>query len=118
MLNRYENQALNDWNGTAIEINQDGGYILTPQVGAGKKEGNAFTGVVLGVEQNSDREETGLFGYAAGARSIFLDANTGNATFGLADKGGQIEINVANEDAIIKSNDYPIDRNLCSKCSR
>ena len=110
MLNRYENQALNDWNGTAIEINQDGGYILTPQVGAGKKEGNAFTGVVLGVEQNSDGEQTGLFGYAAGARSIFLDANTGNATFGLADKGGQIEINVANEDAIIKSSDYPIDK--------
>lgn len=105
MLNRYENQALNDWNGTAIEINQDGGYILTPQVGAGKKEGNAFTGVVLGVEQNSDREETGLFGYAAGARSIFLDANTGNAQFGLPDKG-QIKINVE-EQATIRSGDYP-----------
>ena len=110
MLNRYENQALNDWNGTAIEINPDGGYILTPQVGAGKKNGNAFTGVVLGTEQNSDGEETGLFGYAAGARSIFLDANTGNATFGLADEGGQIKIDVASGDAIIKSSDYPIDK--------
>lgn len=110
MLNRYENQALNDWNGTAIEINPDGGYILTPQVGAGKKNGNAFTGVVLGTEQNSDGEETGLFGYAAGARSIFLDANTGNAQFGLAEKGGQIKIDVASENAIIKSSDYPIDK--------
>lgn len=110
MLNRYENQALNDWNGTAIEINQNGGYILTPQVGAGKKEGNTFTGIVLGVEQNSNREQTGLFGYAAGARSIFLDANTGNATFGLANEGGQIKIDVASGDAIIKSSDYPIDK--------
>lgn len=108
MLNRYENQALNDWNGTAIEINQDGGYILTPQVGAGKKEGNAFTGVVLGVEQNSEGEETGLFGYAAGARSIFLDANTGNATFGRGGEGyGQIIIDVNQPSgAVIKSNDY------------
>ena len=108
MLNRYENQALNDWNGTAIEINQDGGYILTPQVGAGKKEGNAFTGVVLGVEQNSNKEQTGLFGYAAGARSIFLDANTGNATFGRGGEGyGQIIIDVNQPSgAVIKSNDY------------
>lgn len=108
MLNRYENQALNDWNGTAIEINSDGGYILTPQVGAGKKEGNAFTGIVLGTEQNSDGEETGLFGYAAGARSIFLDANTGNATFGRRGEGyGQIIIDVNQPSgAIIKSNDY------------
>ena len=108
MLNRYENQALNDWNGTAIEINQDGGYILTPQVGAGKKEGNTFTGVVLGVEQNSEGEETGLFGYAAGARSIFLDANTGNATFGRGGEGyGQIIIDVNQPSgAVIKSNDY------------
>ena len=108
MLNRYENQALNDWNGTAIEINSDGGYILTPQVGAGKKNGNAFTGVVLGTEQNSDGEETGLFGYAAGARSIFLDANTGNATFGRGGEGyGQIIVDVNQPSgAIIKSNDY------------
>lgn len=111
MLNRYENRALNDWSGTAIEINNEDGYILTPQVGAGKKdEDNRFTGIIMGQTKTKDKDQTGLFGYAAGARSIFLDANTGNATFGLADKGGQIEIDVANEDAIIKSSDYPIDK--------
>lgn len=117
MLNRYENRALNDWSGTAIEINNEDGYILTPQVGAGKKnQDNSFTGIIIGQTKTKDKDQTGfkdqtgLFGYAAGARSIFLDANTGNATFGLADKGGQIEINVANEDAIIKSSDYPIDK--------
>ena len=112
MLNRYENRALNDWNGTAIEINNEDGYILTPQVGAGKKDqdNNSFTGIIMGQTKTKDKDQTGLFGYAAGARSIFLDAKTGNATFGLADKGGQIEIDVANEDAIIKSSDYPIDK--------
>lgn len=107
MLNRYENQALNDWNGTAIEINQNGGYILTPQVGAGKKEGNTFTGVVLGVEQNSEGEETGLFGYAAGARSIFLDAKSGKAEFGI-ETDSRIVIDPSQNKAIIQSGNYEI----------
>jgi len=94
MLNRYENAALNDWDGNTIDIN-DNGYILTPQVGAGKKEDNTFTGVLLGTERTSDGDKTGLLGYAAGVRSIFLDAITGNATFGLPDKG-QIMIDVKN----------------------
>ena len=104
MLNRYENAALNDWDGNTIDIN-DNGYILTPQVGAGKKEDNTFTGVLLGTERTSDGDKTGLLGYAAGARSIFLDATTGNATFGLPGKG-QIKIDVKDQ-AIIQSGDYP-----------
>ena len=104
MLNRYENAALNDWDGNTIDIN-DSGYILTPQVGAGKKEDNAFTGVLLGTERTSDGDKTGLLGYAAGARSIFLDSTTGNATFGLPGKG-QIKIDVKDQ-AIIQSGDYP-----------
>ena len=105
MLNRYENAALNDWDGNTIEIDNDGGYILTPQVGAGFKEDNKFTGVLLGTERTTNGDQTGLLGYAAGARSIFLDANTGNAQFGLPDKG-QIKINVEDQ-AIIRSGDYP-----------
>ena len=112
MLNRYENAAMNDWNGTSIEINNEDGYILTPQVGAGTKDtNNRFTGVLLGTERvrtqnNEIKDNVGLLGYAAGARSIFLDAETGNAEFGLPDKG-QIIINVQNQ-AIIKSGDYQI----------
>ena len=105
MLNRYENAALNDWDGNTIEIDNDGGYILTPQVGAGFKENNKFTGVLLGTERTTNGDQTGLLGYAAGARSIFLDANTGNAQFGLPGKG-QIKINVEDQ-AIIQSGDYP-----------
>lgn len=112
MLNRYENRALNDWSGTAIEINNEDGYILTPQVGAGKKDkDNRFTGIIMGQtktknkNQTGFKDQTGLFGYAAGARSIFLDAKTGNAQFGLATKG-QIKIDVDGP-ATIKSSDYP-----------
>lgn len=105
MLNRYENAALNDWDGNTIEIDNDGGYILTPQVGAGFKEDNKFTGVLLGTERTTNGDQTGLLGYAAGARSIFLDANTGNAQFGLPDKG-QIKIDVKDQ-ATIRSGDYP-----------
>lgn len=112
MLNRYENRALNDWSGTAIEINNEDGYILTPQVGAGKKnQDNSFTGIIMGQTKTKDKnqtgfkDQTGLFGYAAGARSIFLDANTGSAQFGLATKG-QIKIDVDGP-ATIKSSDYP-----------
>ena len=111
MLNRYENAAMNDWDGTSIEINNEDGYILTPQVGAGTKDtNNRFTGILLGTERvktqnNKIKDNVGLLGYAAGARSIFLDAETGNAQFGLPDKG-QIKIDVEDQ-AIIQSGDYP-----------
>ena len=45
-FNRYGLAALNDWDGNSIDINEDGGMILSPQVGAGKKnDDNSFTGV-------------------------------------------------------------------------
>ena len=119
MLNKYENRALNDWNGTSIEINETEGYILTPQVGAGKKNTNengenTFTGVVLGIAATNNKEETGLFGYSDGVRSIFLDADTGNATFGKAGSdGGQIMIDVTSSDgAVIRSGDYYDEKGL------
>ena len=105
MVNRYSNPALNDWDGTSIKINESGNsYILSPQVGAGVKEDNAFTGIIMGTQQTGDNDKIGLLGYSAGQRSIFLDAKTGNATFGLSDKG-QIKIDVQNQ-AIIRSGDY------------
>lgn len=97
-LNLYGHSALNGWNGNSIQLNEnDNGkpIILTPQIGAGKKEGNTFTGMMMGTvrhyKDNSAIDETGLFGYKKGARSIFLDADTGNATFGIQGNG-QIEI--------------------------
>lgn len=94
MLNRYGHSALNDWDGNSIDIgNTSGDTILAPQVGAGQKNNqNYFTGILMGTVKNGNgNKQNGLFGYSKGARTIFLDAETGNANFGLAKKG-QIQI--------------------------
>ena len=60
-------------------------------MGAGVKDSNNnFTGVVMGaVKQNSSAATTynGLLGFSQGIISIYLDAETGNATFGRPGEG-------------------------------
>ena len=88
-LNLYGLASLNAWDGNTIEINEDNNYIMAPQVGAGvKNDDNTFTGVVMGKATTYDLEEeqVGLLGYSSGRQSIFLDAKTGNATFGLPEQ--------------------------------
>jgi hypothetical protein len=64
---------------------------MAPQIGAGEKDdNNRFTGILMGKTETytggaENEEEVGLFGYAHGLQSIFLDSKTGNATFGLPD---------------------------------
>ena len=69
---------------------------MAPQIGAGEKDNNnRFTGILMGKTEtntghNQDgkttaEKQTGLFGYSHGVQSIFLDAQTGEATFGLPD---------------------------------
>lgn len=93
-LNTYGLSSLNAWDGTHIEINEDENYILAPQIGAGEKnEQNRFTGIVMGKATTYDKvnekgesiEDTsvGLLGYANGKQSIWLDAESGKAVFGL-----------------------------------
>ena len=104
IVNRYSNAALNDWDGMAVKTQE--GYILSPQVGAGKKDtDNSFTGIVIGVEQTNNKDKVGLLGYSKGEQSIFLDAETGNATFGTS---GAAQIQIATTgDSTIQSGDYP-----------
>ena len=85
-LNTFGLASLNAWDGNHVEINEDENYILAPQIGAGyKDDNNRFTGVVMGTAQTYDQSEpdVGLLGYSEGKQSIFLDAKTGNAIFGL-----------------------------------
>ena len=85
-LNTFGLASLNAWDGNHVEINEDKNYILAPQIGAGyKDDNNRFTGVVMGAAQTYDQSEpdVGLLGYSEGKQSIFLDAETGNAIFGL-----------------------------------
>ena len=116
-LNRYGNESFNKWDGNSISIDEEGGVILAPRIGAGKKDNeNAYTGIFMGevVEAGKSQSEVGLFGYYKGLRSIFLNAEDGSAAFGVAsDEGGQILIKPADPldvssvpEAVIESNGY------------
>lgn len=97
--NTYGMAEINGWDGTQMKIDEQGNYLLAAMVGAGSKnDQNQFTGMVMG-ELSSG--ETGLFGYGTGERSFFLDANTGNASFG---KNGEITITPTNSTIAGKMN--------------
>ena len=107
-LNRFGNNAMNTWDGNHIEINNDGGFILAPQVGAGDKDSNnRFTGVFMGKVQESGKTnpEHGLYGYHQGARTIALNAEDGSARFGKAGKG-QIVLDPTDDTAVLRSGNY------------
>ena len=90
-LNTFGLASLNAWDGNSVTIDNEGGYVMAPQVGAGEKDNNnRFTGILMGKTETytgkaEKEKQVGLFGYAKGLQSIFLDAETGNATFGLPD---------------------------------
>ncbi len=108
-LNSYGLASLNAWDGNHIEINEDGNYILAPQIGAGYKGqdpndsnvNNVFTGIVMGQAKtyDSDVTSTGLLGYSGGKQSIWLDAESGKAVFGLPSNAASQE-NAFNEGRI------------------
>lgn len=86
-LNPYGNEAINSWDGTTVEIDNDGGTILAPQIGAGAKNAaNQFSGVVMG--KDSAQDKTGLYGYKDGINTFALTED-GKASFGTK---GQITI--------------------------
>lgn len=77
-------------------------------MGAGRKESdNSFTGMFLGEVKESSyaNKEVGIFGYNHGQRSIFLNAETGSAAFGIANQG-QIIIDPTDGRATIRSGNY------------
>lgn len=109
LLNKYGFANLNDWDGNHIQINNQDqqGYILAPQVGAGKKDdNNGFTGVLMGTLTRTDNprdktkvgynEDIGLMGFSNGDRSFFLNSKNGSAIFGKG-RGGKIIIDPSDE---------------------
>lgn len=90
ILNKYGLSNLNAWDGNSIQINDDGGYILAPQMGAGVKDNqNRFTGVLMGEVHNAGKSsaDIGLLGYHEGDRSFFLNSENGSAIFGKSGNG-------------------------------
>lgn len=89
-LDTYGNEAINSWDGTSLQINQDKHYLFAPQVGAGEKDSeNRFSGVVMG--KDSAQEKIGLYGYNHGLNTFGL-MQDGKAYFGAKSGGGQIVI--------------------------
>lgn len=80
-LNKYDFAELNNWGDTEV--------VLSSQVNTGKKhlEDNTFTGFSAGVKETYTdgvmEEQVGLYGFNHGKQSILLDAETGDAIFGL-----------------------------------
>ena len=107
-LDRYGKGYINDWDGNSIKIDNDNNYILAPQIGAGELgDDHSFTGITIGksFDKGSSKEQIGLMGYKSGARSIFLDAKTGAASFGVSGQG-QIILDPTNGQGVIRSGNY------------
>lgn len=115
-LNRYGLANINAWDGNSVKLDEEEGFILSPQVGAGKKNAdNSFTGVFMGEVRESqfdNKSKTGLFGYSEGVRSFFLNADNGSAIFGKRQMGnsdapaGQIIIDPSISKALLYSSNY------------
>lgn len=94
-LDAYGNEAINGWDGTSIDIDENGQYIFAPMIGAGKKNNeNKFTGVVMGTHKGGHSDidnKVGLYGYQDGEVSFAL-TEEGKAFFGKANSGGRINL--------------------------
>lgn len=85
LINKYGHKELNGWDGNSIQLNEEGGFILAPEMGAGEKDNqNRFTGVLMGKvkEANHTNYMIGLHGYYEGQKSFFLNSKNGSAFFG------------------------------------
>ena len=106
--NAYNSPLLNKWDET-VSIDEEGGTIMAPMIGAGKKNtNNQFSGVLMGdvKKANNDISLTGLYGYQNGIQTFSLTEN-GKANFG-ASGSGQIQID--GNQGIIESGNYTVDK--------
>lgn len=81
--NTWFSERINDWDGGML-IDEEGNYILTSMVGAGKKNSsNQFTGVLMGeVGKDLRSARSGLYGFKDGENTFRLSAEDGNFRFG------------------------------------
>lgn len=90
--NEYPSATINQWNGKEVQIEYDKGYILSPAIAAGRKDGdNRFYGVMIGDWSNTPTaddltKQTGVYGFHAGALS-FAFKEDGTAFIGKSGRG-------------------------------
>lgn len=96
LTNNYPSGTLNKWTGKEIDINDEGGYILSPAIATGKKNSdNTFSGIMLG-DWSHDKitsgenpfltRQTGVYGFHHGMLSYAL-MEDGTAFFGKSGEG-------------------------------
>lgn len=106
--NVYNSPLLNNWDET-VSIDEEGGTIMAPMIGAGKKNtNNQFSGVLMGdvKKANNDITLTGLYGYQNGIQTFSLTED-GKTKFG-ASGSGQVQID--GNQGIIESGNYTVDK--------
>lgn len=106
--NAYNSPLLNNWDET-VSIDDEGGTIMAPMIGAGKKNSdNQFSGVLMGdvKKANNDVALTGLYGYQNGIQTFSLTED-GKAKLG-ASGSGQIQID--GNQGVIESGNYTVDK--------
>ena len=106
--NAYNSSLLNNWDET-VSIDEEGGTVMAPMIGAGKKNSdNQFSGVLVGdvKKANNDVALTGLYGYQNGIQTFSLTED-GKAKFG-ASGSGQIQID--GNQGVIESGNYTVDK--------
>ena len=87
--------GISGWDGTKVNVDNDGGCVLSPTFGAGTKDiDGKFSGVVMGVDSYEDVE--GIYGYSKGTKTFGLKTD-GTAFFG-SDNG---RIDVDGKNAVI-----------------
>lgn len=82
--NRYGFEAVNDWDGKSIVIDENNNTILTPAFFAGRKDSdnNTFTGLGLGeLKTDSGSISNGMFGYHKGENTFAINSD-GSFRFG------------------------------------
>lgn len=105
--NRWEYDLLNEWNGK-LNINDQQGYMLAPLLGAGKKEDNGFTGVIMGDLKlaKGSVTNTGLYGFKEGSRRFSFN-DKGEAYIGT----GDYCIDFDGKDLTIKAKNFYLNAN-------
>lgn len=106
--NAYNSSLLNNWDET-VSVDEEGGTVMAPMIGAGKKNANnQFSGVLMGdvKKANNDVALTGLYGYQNGIQTFSLTED-GKAKFG-ASGSGQIQID--GNQGVIESGNYTVDK--------
>lgn len=108
LLNKYGMANINEWDGNSVQIDDQGGFILAPQMGAGHKENdNSFTGVLMGEVRlpGKNTPQIGLLGFDEGTRSFFFNSQNGAALLGKAGTG-QITIDPSSNKAMLYSSNF------------